>query len=108
MKLDREAYLKTIGKYIAGNDDESLTDIENLTDTFSIEGNEEVTRLNGEIESLRTQVLSVENEWRRRYRDRFFNSEVKEEVEEQEADIKRDSEEVSFDELFKNREGGKQ
>lgn len=102
MKLSRDEYMELVNRLYDGRtDDEALVDIENLTDTYDeLENNAD----RSELEALKSENENL----RQRYRDRFFSPVTNEQViEEQETDVIRDGEDVSFDDLFEAREGDK-
>lgn len=102
MRLSREDYMALVNRLYDGRtDDEALADIENLTDTYDeLENNND----RSEIEALRSENENL----RQRYRDRFFNPVTSEQIiKEQEDDVKRDGEDVTFDDLFEAKEGDK-
>lgn len=64
--LDRETYLSRISELFPGDDDASLSALEDLRDTYEdLAGRES----SGELERLRTENEDL----RRRYRERFDN-----------------------------------
>lgn len=111
--LSKDEFFKMIEKRV-GDDgsDEALRFIEDVTDTY----NDMAGRLE---ESGDWKAKYEENDagWRKRYRERFFGAvepgegvykpftsaaEIKED---QEEDVKSDAENVTFEDLFKEREG---
>lgn len=66
MILSRDEFLNVLNKRINGSDDESLTDIENLIETY--DANKGFTQ-----DDIDNAVEAKENEWRERYRSRFFD-----------------------------------
>ncbi len=90
MILNREEYMNVLNSRITGTDDESLRDIENLTETY--DANKGYTQ-----DDIDRAVEAAENAWRERYRARFFegvNEQPTIETAEQE------SEETTFDDIF--------
>ena len=95
MKLEKEALIEKVKSYI-GEDtsDAAISLLEDVSD--SVEGFDGVT-----MEEAERMVAEKEEEWRKKYIERFSgNDEEKEEIEEENLP---DSEEelVSYDELFK-------
>lgn len=95
MKLEKEALIEKVKSYI-GEDtsDAAISLLEDVSD--SVEGFDGVT-----MEEAERMVAEKEEEWRKKYIDRFSgNDEEKEETEEENLP---DSEEelISYDELFK-------
>ena len=93
-------------KGLAGDnaDDNTLTMIENFTDTFN-----ELEARASDTTDWKTKYEQNDNEWREKYKARFFegkkckdHTEIKEE---QKEDITDDGKDISFDDLFKEREG---
>lgn len=102
MRLSRDEYMALVNRLYDGRtDDEALADIENLTDTYDeLENNAD----RSEIEALKSENENL----RKRYRNRFFNPVTNEQIiKDQEDDVERDSEEVTFDDLFDAKEGDK-
>lgn len=100
--LTREEFLARLQSRI-GEDtsDEALQIIEDFSDTFD----DLAERASNDWE---TRYKENDAEWRRRYRERFFTGEgtTPETVKlEQEEDVKRDGEEISYSDLFSEREG---
>ncbi len=95
MKLEKEALIEKVKSYI-GEDtsDAAISLLEDVSD--SVEGFDGVT-----MEEAERMVAEKEEEWRKKYIDRFSgNDEEREETEEENLP---DSEEelISYDELFK-------
>lgn len=85
-------------------DDNTLTMIENFTDTF----NDLEARAN-DTTDWKTKYEQNDNDWREKYKARFFESKEgtypNEVLREQKEDITDDGKDISFDDLFKEREG---
>lgn len=106
MILSKDDFISRISERLGeDNSDETLTLIEDVTDTL----NDYEERLSSEDnEDWKSKYEELDASWRKRYRERFFKPETTpEEVKnEQEKDVKDDSkEDVTFDDLFKEREG---
>ena len=71
--------MEIINRRISGTDDESLADIERLTEF--VQSND-----------VETAVIEKENEWRKKYRDRFFNGGNED---------RKPKDKKNFDDLFK-------
>lgn len=101
-RLEREEFFNRIKERI-GEDtsDDALKFMEDITDTYDeLEG-----RARGDGEDWKAKYESLDAEWRKRYRDRFFNT-GEGAKEDQEEDVKRDGEKTrTFEELFEEREG---
>ena len=93
-------------KGLAGDnaDDSTLTMIENFTDTF----NDLETRAS-DTTDWKAKYEQNDNEWREKYKARFFEGKEGTDpttvMREQKGDITDDSKDISFDDLFKEREG---
>ena len=85
-------------------DDNTLTMIENFTDTF----NDLETRAS-DTTDWKTKYEQNDNEWREKYKARFFEGKEGTDsttvMKEQKEDITDDGKDISFDDLFKEREG---
>lgn len=96
----------TAVKVLAGNnaDDSTLTMIENFTDTF----NDLETRAN-DTTDWKLKYEQNDNEWREKYKARFFDGSAgttpADVIKDQNEDITDDGKDISFDDLFKEREG---
>lgn len=90
MILSREEYMSVLNSRITGTDDDSLRDIENLTETF--DANKGYTQ-----DDIDRAVEEKENEWRERYRARFFEG-----VNDQQTieTAEPEPEETTFDDIF--------
>lgn len=77
--ITRDEAMAIINRRITDTDDESLADIEQLTEF--VQSND-----------VETAVAEKENEWRKKYRDRFFSSG---------DSAKKPIEKKKFDDLFK-------
>lgn len=100
--LDRDNFFKRIRERLGEDDsEEALSYLEDMTDTW--EDMERRASCEGE-ENWEEKYNNLDAEWRKRYRDRFFNTPegVKED---QEEDVKDDGKVRSFETLFEEREG---
>lgn len=97
--LSHDDFMSAV-KGLAGDnaDDSTLTMIENFTDTF----NDLETRAS-DTTDWKAKYEQNDNEWREKYKARFF--EGKEGTDPTKEDITDDSKDISFDDLFKEREG---
>lgn len=87
-------------------DDTGLSIIENLTDTISDYESKTV-----DVSEWENKYNELDNSWRKRYKERFLGSadadhetSGKEVKEEQKEDVKKDNEELTFDDLFEKSE----
>lgn len=96
--LDRDKFFERIKERLGEDDsDETLSYLEDITDTY--EDLERRSRREGE-EDWKSKYESLDGEWRKRYRDRFFSS-----LKEAKEGIKDDGKKRSFETLFEEREG---
>lgn len=103
--LSKEEFMSRLQERI-GEDtsDEAMTFIEDMTDTF----NDMETRSSGNNDSEWKQKYDeLDKSWRKKYKDRFFNSETNsaDVKEEQEEDVIDDAKEKTYADLFEEREG---
>lgn len=103
--LSKEEFMNRLQERI-GEDtsDEAMTFIEDMTDTF----NDMESRSSGNNDSEWKQKYDeMDKSWRKKYKDRFFNSETTsaDVKEEQEEDVIDDTEEKTYADLFEEREG---
>lgn len=95
----REDLLKSLNTLIGDNStDENLAILEDVTDT--LKDYEEKT---ADQTDWKTKYEQNDAEWRKKYKERFLSGE--EIKDEQEEDVKKDSKSLTFDSLFKEREG---
>lgn len=92
-----EAVRKRIGE---DTSDEAISLLEDVTDTFE----DYETRVADKTD-WKTKYDEMDASWRKKYMDRFSGKTGEEVKEEQEEQIKDDSEPRTFDELFTEREG---
>lgn len=92
-----EAVRKRIGE---DTSDEAISLLEDVTDTFA----DYETRVADKTD-WKTKYDEMDANWRKKYMDRFSGKTGEEVKEEQEEQIKDDSEPRTFDELFTEREG---
>lgn len=92
-----EAIRKRIGE---DTSDEAISLLEDVTDTFA----DYETRVADKTD-WKTKYDEMDASWRKKYMDRFSGKTGEEIKEEQEEQIKDDSEPRTFDELFTEREG---
>lgn len=92
-----EAIRKRIGE---DTSDEAISLLEDVTDTFT----DYETRVADKTD-WKAKYDEMDANWRKKYMDRFSGKTGDEIKEEQEEQIKDDSEPRTFDELFEEREG---
>ena len=95
----REDLLKSLNTLIGDNStDENLAILEDITDT--LKDYEEKT---ADQTDWKTKYEQNDADWRKKYKERFLSGETIKD--EQEEDVKKDSKPLTFDSLFKEREG---
>lgn len=95
----REELLKSLNTLIGDNSsDENLEILEDVTDT--LKDYEEKT---ADQTDWKTKYEQNDADWRKKYKERFLSGETIKE--EQEEDVLKDSKTLTFDSLFKEREG---
>lgn len=109
--LSKEDFLKAIQTRVGeDSSDDAMKFIEDMTDTFD----SLTTASAGDGEDWKAKYDELDKTWREKYKARFFegantqssNVTTSDEAkEEQETDVKEDGENISFDELFEEREG---
>lgn len=105
--LNREEFMARLKERIGeDNSDEALSFIEDMEDTY----NDLETKSSGNNdEEWQKKYDELDNSWREKYKARFFNSETTPDdvKKEQKKDVQEDGEsgDVSFDDLFEEREG---
>lgn len=100
--LDRDKFFERIRERLGEDDsEEALSYLEDMTDTWN--DLESRARREGQ-EDWEAKYNNLDAEWRKRYRDRFFNTREGAK-DDQEEDVKEDGETRSFESLFEEREG---
>ena len=95
----REELLKSLNALIGDNStDENLEILEDVTDTLK-----DYDTKTADQTDWKTKYEQNDADWRKKYRDRFMSGE--EIKDEQEEDVEKDSKTLTFDSLFKEREG---
>lgn len=100
--LTREQFMEKLNTITDGKtDDETLTMIQDFSDTFkSLEEKEDVEAVRSDYEE---KLKVLDETWRNKYRDAFFNGteEKKEEIEEREEEKEESEEPHTYEDLFK-------
>lgn len=102
--LSKEELFKQVQEKLKDDtSDETLKFVEDFTDTV----NDMEQKLSTTDSEWKKKYEENDNEWKKKYKDRFFSGvttpeKVKKETKE---DVKKDGESISFDDLFKEREG---
>lgn len=95
MVKSKEEIIASLKSIIGDNNsDEAITLLEDVTDTLSVD-NSAVT---AELEDMKQKYTDLDNEWRKRYRDRFYGD-----VDTSEDDVLRDAlkpQALTYDSLF--------
>lgn len=103
--LSHDDFMNAV-KGLAGDsaDDNTLAMIENFTDTY----NDLEARASDSI-NWQEKYIQNDNEWREKYKARFFEGKEGTDptrvMQQQKEDITDDGKDISFDDLFKEREG---
>jgi len=77
-------------------DDDALALIERVSELES----QGIDDLKNKITELEGQMKQLDEDWRKRYRDRFYEGEEKDEEQIEEAGSEEEAESVSIDDLF--------
>ena len=98
MKLSKEELLEKVKNYVGDRaDDETLEIIEDISDSFETsESAEKIEEIKTEYES---KLANLDNEWREKYKARFFSEKDDTGKEEDESDIS-DEEKTDYSDLF--------
>lgn len=98
--VDKETLMARLKEIIGEDDsDDKISFIEDASDTF-----DDLVSKTTDKENWKAKYEENDAKWKKKYKERFFSSgeEVKEE---QEDDVKDDSEKKTFSELFTDKEG---
>ena len=77
-------------------DDDALALIERVSEVES----QSIDDLKNKITELEDQMKQLDEDWRKRYRDRFYEGEEKDEEQIEEAGDEDESESIKIDDLF--------
>ena len=77
-------------------DDDALALIERVSELES----QGIDDLKNKITELENQMKQLDEDWRKRYRDRFYEGEEKDEEQIEEAGDEEESESIKIDDLF--------
>ena len=102
MKLSKEELLEKVKTYVGDRaDDETLEIIEDISDSFeSSESAEKIEEIKTEYES---KLANLDNEWREKYKARFFSE--KDDIENKEDESETDEEDkTEYSDLFEEKE----
>ena len=77
-------------------DDDALALIERVSELES----QGIDDLKNKITDLENQMKQLDEDWRKRYRDRFYEGEEKDEEQIEEAGYEEESESIKIDDLF--------
>lgn len=95
--VSKDKLFELINTHITDNSDETLEAIADITDT--------VNDFYDKSENADRRVKDIEEQWRTKYRDRFFKgSEIKEEPEHEEKEEEEKEKPLTYDSLFKKGE----
>lgn len=115
MKLNREEFMNAISVIVGERtDDEALSFVENMTDTYDAFGDIEKDKTSDAfgdsekdktIAELQNRLEETEQSWRKKYRDRFYGGTDEEEnpsnqPNEEDEDKMIEAEEITIDDLF--------
>lgn len=105
MKLSKEELLEKVKTYVGDRaDDETLEIIEDISDSFeSSETAEKIEEIKTEYES---KLANLDNEWREKYKARFFSEKDKSDNDSDTSDDfnTSDEEKTEYYELFEEKE----
>ena len=103
MKLSKEELLEKVKTYVGDRaDDETLEIIEDISDSFeSSESAEKIEEIKTEYES---KLANLDNEWREKYKARFFSEKDDAENDEDNSDTSDDEEKTDYSDLFEEKE----
>lgn len=95
----REEIMELINSRIGeDSSDEALALIEDVTDTL----NDLETRANGDGKDWKSEAERIDADWRKKYRERFFNSDSNNEDDEDDEDD--EPKKLTYESLFKTGE----
>ena len=103
MKLSKEELLEKVKAYVGDrSDDETLEIIEDISDSFETsESAEKIEEIKTEYES---KLANLDNEWREKYKARFFSEKDDTGNDGDESDTSDDEEKTDYSDLFEKKE----
>lgn len=103
MKLSKEELLEKVKTYVGDRtDDESLEIIEDISDSFeSSDSAEKIEEIKTEYES---KLANLDNEWREKYKARFFSEKDKQDNDDSDTSDDDDDEKTEYSDLFEEKE----
>ena len=107
MKLSKEELLEKVKTYVGDRtDDESLEIIEDISDSFETSDSaEKIEEIKTEYES---KLANLDNEWREKYKARFFSEKDKQDNDNSDDDNSdddnSDEEKTEYSDLFEEKE----
>lgn len=104
MKLSKEELLEKVKTYVGDRaDDETIEIIEDISDSFeSSESAEKIEKIKTEYE---TKLANLDNEWREKYKARFFSKKDEQDNDEPDPhDDDDDDEKTEYSDLFEEKE----
>lgn len=103
MRLSKEELLEKVKSYVGDRaDDETLEIIEDISDSFeSSESAEKIEEIKTEYES---KLANLDNEWREKYKARFFSEKDNDSDTSDYSDTSDDEEKTEYSELFEEKE----
>lgn len=103
MKLSKEELLEKVKTYVGDrSDDETLEIIEDISDSFeSSDSAEKIEEIKTEYES---KLANLDNEWREKYKARFFSEKDKQDNDDSDTSDDDDDEKTEYSDLFEEKE----
>ena len=100
MFLSKEEYLESLRTRIGeDNSEEAIKFVEDFTDTYN-----QLEERAADQTDWEAKYKENDESWRKKYRERFFDASGEIQKEEEKA-LNKDSEKLTFNDLFKEREG---
>lgn len=103
MVLTKDEFMEKLKTVIGDRtDDEALTIIEDFTDTYDDLDGKVIEKIVEDPEDWKGKYEALDEEWRKKYKERFFSGDTVEEKEVKEEEIKEDDEdeEESVEEIL--------
>lgn len=98
-RLSKEEMLNKVKTFIGDNNsDEALSLVEDINDTIIENDETEIEILRAENERLKTEKTELDNNWREKYKSRFFDGTP---INEKDDDIDEPPKKLTFEDLFK-------
>lgn len=101
MLNNHSEFLSAINKITEGNNSDEVLDILDYASKIDTSNSDKITELETKIQSLETEKTDLENSWREKYRNAFFNPPTNEDRPAPQQEKKNEKSNIQIKDLFK-------